>query len=187
MLPPGLCAWGGDILLQTPPRQPGRLGWLPDAPQPLASWPTRDGRPCGGDSKTLYEAEVLGLCDKERPRGRPTCAGRNPWVWPTEAPGRRRRTALPLPPSAAGLPGADSPLHCCSRPRRTRVLPGRCRNRLTSGRPCSVPGTCSGRHLGREGPAAVQAPGREPAAARWREQTPVFTKVLTWRVFEGVE
>ena len=76
-----------------PPADPSTsarpIGPAPRHSQPLASWPTRDGHPCRGDSKTHYEAEVLRLCDKERPRGHPTCAGGKPRGQPPEVLGRQ--------------------------------------------------------------------------------------------------
>ena len=136
----------------------------------------------GATPKTLCKTEALWFYDRERAQGLPTYAGGHPH------PGRQRDCGWCLPHSACpteapGLPGADSPPHCCSRdPRRTCVLPGRCRSCPTSERPCSGPDTCSGRHLGRE---ESLASGREPDTARWGIET-CLCKVLTLRVFEGL-
>ena len=162
-LPAGMCAWWGTLFLLRPPG-PHRMvtHHRGDSQDPLQNW----------GPVVLWQGESPSASHLRRRSSPPWKAERLcGWCSPPSA----------CPTEALGLPGADSPLHCCSRHRhRTCILPGRCRSRLTSERPCSGPDTCSGRHL--EGEESL-APGREPD--RWGIDT-CLCKVLTLRAFKGL-
>lgn len=103
------------------------------------------------------------------------------------SPATPRPRPLPFLPPATGrrVPGADSPHHRCSRHspgrscRRTRVPPGKCRTHLTSGRPCSGPDRCSGRHLGTWKSCQLSEQSTLPPVHRnFVVQTSAFAKAL---------